>query len=484
MEVKSDKIKFVKILSYILAVVALLIVSFFAFLYRIDANPLFIWDEARVAVSALEMSQSHNYFIPTYEGAPDMWSVKPPLMIILQSVSMKLFGYSELGARMPTVLAAFATIYFLFWFAVKILKNFIAAFCAVLFLCTSTGYVCAHVARAGDYDTLLIFFLTAYFIFAITYLFTKKYRFYILFNVFLLFALLTKGIAGIFFLPGIFLLFVSEKNFFKEYFNVRTLLPPLIVFTCFVSYYLIREVYNPRYIHTVVFEEMQGRMFDSRFDTNSKWYSFFESMTVSDFNPWCIFVPLSILVYGISTQIEKRLIVGIWLTLIVFWIPLTISINKNSWYIAPSFPLLSLLSAFTFSKICLLVTREIKSKSISIAIVSVIIILISIFPVMKIIDNSYELNERFGFAELVKSKRIQSGTKIISEGYNSPIVFYQKALKLRGVNVKVTSMHNIKEGDTVIAISANEVNEVKQHFQCDVLYACKETEMLFLKPKA
>lgn len=103
---------------------------------------------------------------------------------------------------------------------------------------------------------------------------------------------------------------------------------------------------------------------------------------------------------------------------------------------------------------------------------------------MKIIDNSYELNERFGFAELVKSKRIQSGTKIISEGYNSPIVFYQKALKLRGVNVKVTSMHNIKEGDTVIAISANEVNEVKQHFQCDVLYACKETEMLFLKPKA
>ena len=61
--------------TYMLAIILLLQVVSLSLFYRLDANPLQIWDEARVAVSALEMSQSHNYLIPTYEGTPDMWSV-------------------------------------------------------------------------------------------------------------------------------------------------------------------------------------------------------------------------------------------------------------------------------------------------------------------------------------------------------------------------------------------------------------------------
>ena len=471
------------IVFYSLAVIALLVIAIFSLLYRVDANPLCIWDEARVAVSALEMSQSHNYFIPTYDGSPDMWSVKPPLMVIVQSFSMKLFGYNELGARMPSVIAAFATLGLLFWFCIRILKNFIAGFCVVLFLCTSSGYVCEHVARSGDYDTLLIFFLTAYFIFALTFILTKRYKLYLLFNVFLLLAVFTKGIGGVFFLPGIFLVFITEKNMLRELFSPKFILPPAIVFICFIAYYLIRETYNTGYIHTVIFEEMQGRLFDSRFDTNNTWYYFFESMVSSTFNPWWILIPLSIPVYFNVDTTERKVILGTFFTLIIFWIPLTISINKNFWYNAPAIPLLSLLAALTFSKIILFLIQKIDSRLFQKAVIVVTICLLSIMPCRTIFNNSSKLNEHIGFAELIKSNRIKSGTKIISKGYNSPILFYQKAMMIRGTTVLVNEMDAVKEGDTVIVLSLFDINEMKQHYQCEVLFAMKETEMLYLKSK-
>lgn len=470
-----------KFIGYTVAVCLLLVVVFFAFMFRIDANPLHIWDEAHVAVSALEMAQSNQYFIPTYHGVPDMWSVKPPLLVILQSFSMKLFGYNELGARAPTVLFAVGTVVLLFWFCVAVLKDFLAAFCSVLFLCTSGGYVCQHVARGADYDTALVFFLTAYFLFAFLYVVRKEYKFYLLFNLCLLLAVFTKGIAGVFFVPGIFLLYTIRKNVFREYFNLKHLVPPLVVLACVIGYYFIREQYNPGYIHTVIFEEMQGRLFDPSFNNRHEWYYLLELITSTAYYPWWLLAPVSLLLLAGTHEIEKKLIPGVWLTLVIFWIPLVVSTNKNEWYTAPSFPMLSLLSGVVFSRTSLAITDKIRHPSLALLLPYAVIFMLSILPVKRTIENSYALNERYGFAELVKSNRIPAEAKIISEGYNAPVDFYQKALKVRGTEVGRCGVKDLKPGDTVIAITTNDVHEVKEKFHCDVLYSCKETEMLFLR---
>jgi len=73
---------------------------------RLDFYTIRIWDESRLAINAYEMYHSGNYLIPTYKGEPDMWSTKPPLMIWVQVLSMKLFGVNEMGIRLPSALAA------------------------------------------------------------------------------------------------------------------------------------------------------------------------------------------------------------------------------------------------------------------------------------------------------------------------------------------------------------------------------------------
>ena len=124
-----------------LIVIALLGVVYFSLFYKLATGSLNIWDEARVAVSALEMSQTGNWLIPTYDFKPDMWSVKPPLMVILEAIAMKWVGFNELAVRLPGAIAAFATLALLFWFSVKQLNSLLVGFCSVLFLSTSPGYV-------------------------------------------------------------------------------------------------------------------------------------------------------------------------------------------------------------------------------------------------------------------------------------------------------------------------------------------------------
>jgi len=61
----------------------ILLISFPLFLH-LDFLPLRLWDEARTAINASEMYHSGRYLIPTYNGEPDMWNLKPPLMVWLQ----------------------------------------------------------------------------------------------------------------------------------------------------------------------------------------------------------------------------------------------------------------------------------------------------------------------------------------------------------------------------------------------------------------
>ena len=70
--------------------IVLLIVAIPLFAH-LDGTPVQVWDESRLAESALEMTRSSNWLVPPYNGEPDMWSTKPPLMIVLETVSISIF---------------------------------------------------------------------------------------------------------------------------------------------------------------------------------------------------------------------------------------------------------------------------------------------------------------------------------------------------------------------------------------------------------
>ena len=70
-------------------------VALFAIFPRLGSLPLREWDESRQAASAYEMYESGNYLVATFDHKPDLWNTKPPLLLWLQVLSMKIWKDDE-----------------------------------------------------------------------------------------------------------------------------------------------------------------------------------------------------------------------------------------------------------------------------------------------------------------------------------------------------------------------------------------------------
>jgi 4-amino-4-deoxy-L-arabinose transferase-like glycosyltransferase len=134
----------------------------FAFFYRLGALPLYAWDESRLAQTALEMTRNGNWLVTYYEGTPDLWSTKPPLMIWLMALSIKAFGAVEWAVRLPSAIAASITTIVLYLFLSAHLRDRLAGFLASAALMSTLGYMAKHAARSADYDALLALWTTLY----------------------------------------------------------------------------------------------------------------------------------------------------------------------------------------------------------------------------------------------------------------------------------------------------------------------------------
>jgi len=58
-----------------------IILSASVLFYHLGMMPLQVWDEARLADNALEMATNGLSLITTYDGSPDHWNTKPPLVM-------------------------------------------------------------------------------------------------------------------------------------------------------------------------------------------------------------------------------------------------------------------------------------------------------------------------------------------------------------------------------------------------------------------
>ena len=222
----------------------------FPIFIHLDILPIRIWDESRLSINAYEMLKNNNWLIPYFEGKPDMWNTKPPLMIWMQVICSKIFGYSELAMRLPSAFAAFLLILYLQYFVKRYLNNFWFGLITCIVLVTSYGYINVHSTRTGDYDSLLCLFLVVYVLSYFLYLEHKNKRDLIFFFVALILAVLTKSIQGLLFLPALFLYTLMDKKFFI--FKELNVYKGIALFVFIIgAYYLFREMYNPGYLHAV-----------------------------------------------------------------------------------------------------------------------------------------------------------------------------------------------------------------------------------------
>ena len=198
---------------------------FWSFFFHLGKMPFRIWDESRLITSAYEMNHNHLYLTPTIENFPDMWNTKPPLMIWAEVLSIKTFGFREWSARLPAAACGMLTVLLVSGFIGKLIPERWTWLMPVIVLCTSMGFIGYHTTRAGEYDAMLTFFITAYLLSFFVYteaIGNSRNKYLLLFFAFLILACLTKGIAGMLFTPFLFLYLLLRKQLVATRCRVRT----------------------------------------------------------------------------------------------------------------------------------------------------------------------------------------------------------------------------------------------------------------------
>jgi 4-amino-4-deoxy-L-arabinose transferase-like glycosyltransferase len=459
----NDRKNFIMKYFKYLILAALVYVPIFV---HLDHVPIRIWDESRTAINAYEMLKNGNYIVTHYEGKPDMWNTKPPLLIWFQVFFMKHLGVNELSVRLPSAIAAFLTCLVILFFSIWYLKQFWFGFIAVMVLITTYGYIDFHATRTGDYDSLLTLFTTLSGLFFFIFIETKKNRYLYLFFLATILAVLTKSIAGLLFLPALIIYSLWQRQF-SSFIDNKHFYIGLISFLFIVlGYYLLRELNNPGYIAIVQKGELGGR-FLSSLHTPHEFSFYFKNLVNYRLTIWCVFIPCGIFL-GLINKDPKINKIALLSSLMALSHLLIISIGKTKldWYDVPEYPFFSILIAIPiFYIFALLNNFEWNNQKLFKKIIPFIFLfLILLSPYIRILDKTYlpqvhpwekdfyEIG--YFLKDAIKGTQDVDGYYLAFyevDGNNAHNLFYLNILNDKGVTISFKDWKILDKGDKVIA---------------------------------
>lgn len=322
-----------------------LLSAFFLF-YRLGTDPLVAWDESRQAINAVEMLQHKNPLFTTFEGKTDTWNTKPSLVVALQAACLSVFGISEFSLRLPSALAAFLLSLVLFAVLYSCTHSLCVAFTGVLFLLSMSGFNGYHVSRTGDFDSLLILFTTLQILSFFFFIEKDKPLFLFFFFFALTAATLTKGVAGLLFLPFFLLWPLLSRTAGRKFIRFYTLLGLLGSSLIVLAYYYYRELHTPSFLYHVYANEIGGRFAKVNMGHHGPWYYYLYNIFFSHAFPWSLLLVV-LLIFPFSfrgcNSANRRLSFYLLFAIIMYLLVISIAKTKLAWYDAPVFPLIALL---------------------------------------------------------------------------------------------------------------------------------------------
>jgi len=362
----------------------ILIVIFFALAafqqsYRIGFEQIKIWDEASGAQNAIEMMDNKKYIVVHYDGEPDHWDVKPPLSLWFKIISYKIFGISEFAVRFPTIVSVWLTMLLLVIFAVRWLNIPEIAWFLLLIMASTWGYMGYHVARHGDPDAMLTFFVTGYILCFFIILESrpeKHVKYLILIGVFIVGAVYTKSISGIAPLAGIFLYTLLIPAGRKLLRQPNLYIAIAAVIFMILAYYLGRELLDPGYLKSVL--QMELGLFGEYPDKikHPEFIFYIDYLIEAGFKPWIFYIPICVIPLIFSkNRKHKRLLLYTLISAFTLILGYSLSVTKNEWYIAPVYPLLWIVLAMSFYEIFHLISKHIIPISAKIALILILVFL-------------------------------------------------------------------------------------------------------------
>jgi 4-amino-4-deoxy-L-arabinose transferase-like glycosyltransferase len=448
----------------------LLIICYFPLFFHLDSLPIQIYDESRLAVNAVRMADNGNFLVPYFGKEPDMWNTKPPLMIWFQVLSYKIFGISELSVRLPSAIAGLFTVLFIGFFCWKKLKRPILGLAAMGVLLTTPGYISTHVTRTGDYDSLLILFMVLFLFtfFRFVHSEEKKERqkWIFLSAIWLSLAVLTKSIAGLFFLPAAVIYLFWNKQVLKTLKSKDIYLAAGLFLAIVLSYYGLREVYNPGYLKAVWENELGGRYFETLENNNAPFDYYFKNIWNERFKPWIFILPIGLIVGFYEKGITRKFVFFLSIAIISYLLIISSANTKLQWYDAPVFPLLAVISALGIEKISAFLNTRFKLNQ---ALFLVILFAWPYFSTIKTLYKISDSNPAQHYGLFMRELTDLKEYTLVHVDYNSHIRFYQMMYNKKGDWIKEVWPSKLKAGDIAMFCEKEPKRVLKERFKYEIL---------------
>jgi len=227
--------------KFLVFVIVLTLFSFILRLYRITEPKQYYFDEVYHVVTAKAYSDNnpaaYDPFAPApKEGTAYDW-LHPPLAKLIQAGSIKIFGDSPLGWRLPSAVFGTAIIPATFFLAFILFGPLTAIFAATIIAFENLTFVMSRITMN---DVFITFFVVMAFIFAALYLKKQSRRDLLLTSIFLGLAYASKW-TGLYAVAAVFI-FVLITDYLRKKLSLHILMllviPSLIYLASYGQFWL------------------------------------------------------------------------------------------------------------------------------------------------------------------------------------------------------------------------------------------------------
>lgn len=355
---------------------------YFPLFLHLDTLPFRLFDESFLALHTYEMMHGHDYIVTHSLGHPEMINTKPPFVIWCMVVSCKVLGFSELSIRLPNALSAVLVCFIIFFFLQWVTGDPLTGFAAVVALVSSSGYVCRHGTRTGEYDAFLTLFVLIYclslFILTEDVNNRRKRQLWLTFTLGMVLAILTKGVAALMITPGLFVYVLIRRKLLWFLRAKETYISISFILLIGAGYYFLREHFNPGFLSAVNKNELSGRYINTNEGHEGSILFYVNLIKDLYFVHWLPMVAVAIvaaLIAGMGTVVN-RLIIFCALIASALIAVVSMGATKLVWYSMPAMPFLAiaaglgiyLVKSFVFEKTGPSVKKEIYSLLLALLI--------------------------------------------------------------------------------------------------------------------
>ena len=322
----------------------LLVIAAITFFFGLGSLALMGPDEPRYAEVPREMVETGDYISPRLAGCE--WFEKPVLQYWMSAAAYRVFGVNEFAARIPSALAATATVIALFFAVRRAFPERVAL--AVSAVTLTMGMLIAF-ARIVTPDTSLAAAMSISIIFghlAITAAGRARFKYWSLCGAFLGLAVLAKGLVGIVLVLGILgaFLLITRK---LDASGLRGLLVALFVcvVVAAVWYAPVWLKHGSAFVDKFFIEHHFERYLTNRHSHPQPVY-FYLIVTLGGTLPWTFFLlPAALRIKKLRPRTNSRdsLLALAWVWFALPLLFFSFSVSKLPGYLLPVFPALAII---------------------------------------------------------------------------------------------------------------------------------------------